>query len=141
MDRLKVLEKILSSCHSFAINMNDTFYYACADSSQIDSGDMEDLLPIIDKYGFDAFVAYEAIKRGHDPQIPKNANDPKFKAAKQEILDIVNRASEYGEFYDLREYLKQEAQTIEAKEKEIRNKKPKKGWFSFFMENDNESYY
>jgi len=111
--------------------MNDTFYYASADSACIDMDDLEDLEPVIERFERSAFVAYEAIRRGHDPQIPQHASAPDFLAAKALILEIMAKASEYGEFYTLREATKCRAlepidylDTVVAR---IQN------WFSFFI--------
>lgn len=98
----KVLRTIFDCAGEVLINMNDVFYYASADCSSIDIADLKDLAPVIEKYGYDAFIAYEAIKRGHDPLIPQHAKDPKFLNSKNEILSIIKNADEFGEFYELR---------------------------------------
>ena len=106
----EAIKLVHDSTFIFHINMNGTFYYASADGAEIDGGDMIDLLPIIQKYGDDAMVAYEAIKRGHDPQIPQRVTK-EFKAAKKEIKKIIANAEEYGDFYELRSGLKNDGKT------------------------------
>ena len=63
------LEKIIKYAHKIEINMNDTFHYACGDSSHLPSEDVWDLLPFMALYDFDTLIAYEAIKRDYDPEI------------------------------------------------------------------------
>lgn len=111
----ETLEKIFDSAHAVVINMNDTFYYACADSSTIDVQELEDLEPVIEKYGDDAFTAYEALRRGHDPQIPRNCT-PDFYAAKAMIQEIMDKATKYGEFFELRDAIA-EMKALEPKER------------------------
>ena len=128
----EVLKQILDHAHAVAINMNDTFYYACADSSVIDVDELEDLTPVIKECGYYAFVGYEAIKRGHDPITPRG-QEPKFHKAKQMIHKIMEDAEEYGEFYELRETVKMEVS--KPKERKKLSKlisKTKDSWFSFF---------
>lgn len=81
----KALEDLIKSCHSLKVNMNDTFHYACADSCELDAEDALDLVPFIGEYGFDALMAYEAIKRDYDPQIPQYVT-PSFLEVKEKLL-------------------------------------------------------
>lgn len=131
--KAETLEVIWENCLGVAFNMNDTFYYACADSSCIDMDELADLEPVVEKFGRQAFVAYEAIKRGHDPQIPEHASKPDFLGAKAMILYMMATASEYGEFYGLREATKSRA--LEPKERKKVSKAMSKihDWFSFFI--------
>lgn len=115
----ETLRTIFENSHGVGINMNDTFYYACADVSSIDTDELSDLEPVIEKYGFQAFVAFEAIRRGHDPQIPKYANDPEFLEAKKMILEMMEKADEYGEFFELRHAVKELKAHIPQKRKRI----------------------
>lgn len=126
-------KKILLDAHAVVINMNDTFYYACADSAAIDSCDLADLLPVFEKYEWWAFVAYEAIRRGHNPQIPKRAEHPSFIAAKAMIEDIMSKADKYGEFFELRETIKEaKILTVQQRKRVSRYKFRLRQWFSFF---------
>ena len=46
------------------VNLNDTFFYACADSEEIDVEDLLDLVDIAKEYGtYHALVAYCSVKR------------------------------------------------------------------------------
>lgn len=128
----ETLRKIFEDAFAVSINMNDTFYYACADSACIDVEELSDLEPVIEKYGHHAFTAYEAIKRGHDPQIPRNCG-PEFQEAKAMIKDIMVKADKYGEFYELRTTI-EENEALEARERrKLAKKKSKmKDFFSFF---------
>lgn len=83
--------KLLIDC-SFGIDiaLNDTWYYACADSENIDSDDVPELIPYIEKYGYDAVLAYIAIKREHDPQIPDVISENFYKA-KEELQILADK--------------------------------------------------
>lgn len=129
----ETLQVIWDNCFGVAFNMNDTFYYACADSACIDMDELEDLEPVIDRFGRQAFVAYEAIKRGHDPQIPEHAHNPDFLGAKAMILDMMAKASQYGEFYGLREVTKGRALEPKERKKVSKATSQLEKWFSFFI--------
>lgn len=128
----KTLQEIFSSSFGVVINMNDTFYYACADSACIGTEELESLEPVIELYGHDAFVAYEAIRRGHDPQIPQRCNE-KFFSAKKMIMEISEKAEKYGDFFELREAIA-ESKALAAKERKrlAQARNQKRNWFSFF---------
>lgn len=106
--KVKNLRLLFENSHGMALNMNDTFYYACADFASIDTDELEDLEPVIDKYGYEAVIAFEAIKRGHDPQIP-DVVTKEFKESKAMILNIMDTSSEFGAFFTLKRTLKQKA--------------------------------
>lgn len=133
----ETLQLIFKDAHAVAINMNDTFYYACADVACIDKTELEDLEPIVDKYGFDSFIAYEAIKRGHDPLDKFSSKN--YKQAKNMIEKIMEKADEFGEFFELRDIIKMkndgERKSISPKRrKRLSNliSKMRDGWYSFF---------
>ena len=67
MNTLKPLEGAIY----IIFNMNDTFYYASADSCEMPTEDFVTLISLYEKFGYDLIIAYEAILRGHDPQIPE----------------------------------------------------------------------
>lgn len=127
----ETLRLIFQNSHGVGINMNDTFYYACADSSSIGTDELEDLEPVIEKYGSEAFTAFEAIKRGHDPQIPQHITN-EFKAAKQMIQDMLDTADQYGVFYELRYTLKEKEHTPKERKKISKRIFKINEWFSFF---------
>lgn len=127
----KTIKLIEENCLGIAFSMNDTFYYACADISNIDFDELQDLESVIEKYGYDAIIAYEAIKRGHDPQIPQHIT-PEFLASKKMIEDIMNNASEFGEFYTLRDTIKMRAKTPEERKKVSKKISLMKQFFSFW---------
>ena len=89
-------------------NMNDTFYYASADSSTISIDDLDDLAPLVKRYGRTAVVAYEALRRGHNPQIPDYVT-PEFLQARCWIETRIQETGEYGEFFELRDAIKDQA--------------------------------
>lgn len=84
---LPFLSKLDSSALlAITFNLNDTFYYACADGCSIYVHDLEDLEEVFSRHGFDTVIAYEAIRRGHDPKIPQVVTES-YKLAKQTIRD------------------------------------------------------
>lgn len=127
------IKTILNNAHAVAINLNDTFYYACADGTCIDMSELEDLEPVIEKYGDMAFVAYEAIKRGHDPEVTSVKYNPNFAPAKDMILDIMAKAEEFGEFYELRDCVKLQPLKPEQRKKLSKKVSRLQEWFSFFI--------
>jgi len=85
-----LLKETLDYCFSLTVNLNDTFYYASADAEEIEPYDIKIMLPIMDKYGVrDTLVAYAAIKRQHDPQIPRSLTKEFYKA-KEELLNLID---------------------------------------------------
>jgi len=59
-----ILKEMIKSSFSIDINLNDTFYYACADSEEIDSEDFLDLLELSKKHGsYNTINAYCSLKR------------------------------------------------------------------------------
>lgn len=148
------LQFLFDESFSIAFNMNDTFYYACGDSSCIDKEDIEDLESLIEKYGREALIAYEALKRGHDPTIPEHVTK-EFKQCKEEILNMISKGDEYEPFYDLRQEIKYREEkggstilhtgeipngisgsiNIEEQKKVAKQKSKLKNWFSFFYGN------
>ena len=87
MTKLKALKEMIGSTYHLTINLNDTFYYACADAEELDCDDALRLLPLYQKYGFDVLKAYFALKRGHDPQV-KTALTKDFYKAKEELIKL-----------------------------------------------------
>lgn len=60
----EILKEMVAGCFNLNVNLNDTFYYACADSENISSDDVLDLLPIAKKYGtYKTMQAYCSLKR------------------------------------------------------------------------------
>ena len=96
----EILKEMVAGCFNLNVNLNDTFYYACADSENISSDDFLDLLPIAKKYGtYKTMQAYCAVKRelftNEKNLIPIwiTRGDKKdkvdYKKAKEEILNHV----------------------------------------------------
>jgi hypothetical protein len=60
----EALKGLIKCSFHLEMNLNDTFYYACADSESIDSDDILDMVSIAQKYTpFKAMTAYCSIKR------------------------------------------------------------------------------
>ena len=95
---LPFLSKLDSSAFlAITFNLNDTFYYACADGCSIYVHDLEDLEEVFNRHGFDTVIAYEAIRRGHDPKIPQVVTES-YKLAKQQIQKILDTSDKYTLF-------------------------------------------
>lgn len=110
MKKHEIYESIIENAFDIYVNLSDTFFYACADTDSISGEDYMNLVPLIEKYGFSAEVAYIALKRGYDPQVKRSLDDNFYKA-KKEILNIMENSDFYGCFYGLKE-----ARELENKE-------------------------
>lgn len=96
--------------YGLELNMNDVFAWGCADSEELDGGDAEELIPIIQKYGRTALIAYASVKReGSIPQHPvlKNIKED-FYAAQKEIQELAKDGTILYERYYEMEKRKQE---------------------------------
>ena len=83
MDNTDDLISIIKGSFGIAMNANDFFDYACAESVTIDAKDLEWVLPIYKKYswrGIDACMAYIAKRMPIKPHITKE-----FEEAYEEI--------------------------------------------------------
>lgn len=109
MNKEQALENLIKFSFNLRINMNDTFHYACADVCELSSEDALDLLPFIQSVGFDAVLAYEAIKRGYDPEI-KDYISKEFLEVKQLLMDKM--AADENFLCDLNHQKKKEAKEI-----------------------------
>lgn len=94
MKKEEALEYLIKTCHNLVINMNDTFYYACSDTSEVPSEDALDLVPYIQFYGFNALLAYESIKRGHNPEISDYLT-PEFLEVKEILIKKMQEESDF----------------------------------------------
>jgi len=101
-----VKDMLLEDCVGIVMNLNDTFYYASADAEEIYYEDLAQLEEVLDRYGYNAIVAYVALKRGHDPMVKRSLND-EFYRAKKEIEELCHKkeVTECGFEYDYLEYL------------------------------------
>ena len=59
----------------FFLNMNDTFWYACADNEEVSKGEIKDVAGFFATYGYKGITYWVARKRGFDPEIPRYKND------------------------------------------------------------------
>jgi hypothetical protein len=55
----------------FQLNMNDTFYYACADSEEVGADEIKEVAGYFAKYGYKGITYWVSKKRGELPQIPR----------------------------------------------------------------------
>lgn len=109
MNKELALENLINYSFNLQINMNDTFHYACSDVCEIENEDALDLLPFINDYGFDALIAYEAIKRGYNPDIPQHVTES-FLKVKDLLLSQMTCDENF--LVNLNYKLKKEAQQI-----------------------------
>jgi len=94
-------KEILENLHTVEINLNDTFYYACADSEELEAEDILELIPLFENYGVrDTLVAVTAVIRGHDPKV-KGVCTSKFKKAKKEIQKMAKNGTIcFAQYYE-----------------------------------------
>lgn len=60
----EILKEMIEGCFTVEVNLNDTFYYACADGEEVCADDFLDLLPFCKEYGtYKTIHAYCALKR------------------------------------------------------------------------------
>jgi hypothetical protein len=117
--KAEILLKILDNSVFFhhTLNMNDTFGWACSDSEEIDSGDLMDMLPLYEKYSYDAFTAYVSVKRGGELPIMPLLTDNFYKAKKEiELL-----AKDGTVLYE--QYWEREGRAKCAEERKLRENK------------------
>jgi hypothetical protein len=102
--------------YGIELNINDVFAWGCTDSETLDGEDAEELIPVIQKYGFTAIIAYASVKRqGAIPQWPvlKNIKDD-FYAAQAEIQKLANDGTILYENYYEMEKLREEMQNFDG---------------------------
>ena len=93
----EILKEMIGSCFSLDINLNDTFYYACADTEEICTEDFLDLLEVAKEHGtYNTITAYAAVKRellndekNLSPIWLKRKDKKDYFAAKDKILNKV----------------------------------------------------
>lgn len=78
-----ITKKALSGAFSIEFNMNDTFYWGCADRCKMHTEDFFSLEPLYEKYGYDLIIAYEALNRGHDSEHEEVCSSNYFEAKKE----------------------------------------------------------
>ncbi len=84
---LKAYKILIKNSFNIEVNMNDTFWYATADSEQIEANDVDFLVPVIARYGDAAINAYVAIKRQIDPTVKQHLTY-NFYRAKTELARL-----------------------------------------------------
>lgn len=87
---LELLNLLTKGCFNVEFNLNDTFHWACSDSTAIPSEDLQELIPIIKSHGYIAIISYEALKRGYDPDEEMEVCGEEFDSAKKDIQDLLN---------------------------------------------------
>ncbi len=94
-EREKALEQLLKSTGYIMLCMNDTFAFATAEGEPMAPKDFELMVPIIARYGHNAFVAYAAVKNNVEPISCRcNHINEQYYAAKKEIEEI-KKSNEY----------------------------------------------
>ena len=89
--------------YGIELNINDVFAWGCGDSEELYGEDAEEIIPIIQKYGFTALIAYASVKRqGATPQGPvlRNIKDD-FYAAQAEMQKLADSGTIlFQEYYE-----------------------------------------
>lgn len=67
LTELRQYRKLVETSFWLALNMNDVFGFGCADAENMPVEDIKHVLPLFNQYGYDALLAYAAVKRGGDP--------------------------------------------------------------------------
>ena len=84
MTELEAYKLVFEDSFFVSLNMSDTFAWGCSESEDMEAEDVEEIIPLVQKYGRIALVAYAAVKRGYDPQL-KNYRVDEYWAAKKEV--------------------------------------------------------
>lgn len=61
--REEAMEMLINGAFRLSLNLNDTFFWACADAEEIDAEDSLDLVKYIQKYDYFAIEAFVSAKR------------------------------------------------------------------------------
>jgi hypothetical protein len=108
------LRKLLGGAFTIQLNMNDTFAFACSDSEEMDLDDVEELLPLIHRYGRHALTAYVAVKRSkvEDCDVQPISctcchDGEEYRAARAEIERLYEETGEHGLLGDTKWLLRQ----------------------------------
>lgn len=87
----QLLTEIIEQSFNLTLNMNDVFAWSCADCEDISGDDMVDLIPYIEKYGWEAQVALVSIKReiynGNVMHPQKRLKTEHYAKVRKEIYD------------------------------------------------------
>ena len=107
--KYELLLDLFGASFGLVINMNDCFAWACAEGCDMEPDDIPIFLPIYEKYGFEALLAYAYLVRDEKESIPmlmqptyagyfKNLKEDqaKYCAALSELQDIYEKSK--GEF-------------------------------------------
>jgi hypothetical protein len=116
MTELEAYKAIFDACFEISVNLNDVFYYACADTEEIWSRDAKHLVPLIMQYGCDnVLIAYTAVKRQHDPEIKEHLTENFYKA-KEEILKLYHDKKIMGLTYWEEHFRQELSKKLDGKE-------------------------
>jgi hypothetical protein len=69
-----------------AVNVNDTFYYACADAESLEPGRAHEVRAAYERWGYHGVIAWASIKRNQDPLA--RLVTPAYLEAKAELLKL-----------------------------------------------------
>jgi hypothetical protein len=113
MTELEAYRQLISGSFSLEINLNDCFMWGAAYSSKLDADDIELFLPIYQKYGTEALMAYASINDDFDgdgDHIQKYFNWSNYCQAKEQLRELADK----GEImYERHARLKQEKEDIQ----------------------------
>jgi hypothetical protein len=82
MNNEELIKFLIATTNRMVFNLNDCFSYATSEEVEINSEDVEELLPIIAKHGFNAILAYVAVARD---ETPLRAKEGDFQEAVREV--------------------------------------------------------
>ena len=79
-----LLADVINDDHGhYVLDMNDTFYYACADGEEVKPEEIKEVARLFRWYGFPGLNYWVAGKRGHDPEIPQHREEVEYVRGKE----------------------------------------------------------
>lgn len=114
MTKDEAIAAIIEDSYHVALNMNDVFFWGCAQTCDVDPDDFFDLVELYQKYQGGATLAYASVEDNMEPQnlldhCPTSKSILTYKDAKVELLELIKQ----GKFPHL-------AFEIEQREKEVK---------------------
>lgn len=112
--REEALEQLIKGAFNLQLNMNDTFFWGCADGEEIDADDALDLVKYIQKYDYFAIDAFVSVKRellgegvvhpmlmqdNYKKYFGDNVMEKRklYTQARQEIMNAITSGEEFGD--------------------------------------------
>jgi hypothetical protein len=86
--KYETLHNAVENCFKMQLNLNDFYFWGCADCEEIDGEDMVELIPTMEELGvWCVFGAYGSVKRGNGVAAAEQPQPPVMKMIGQENWD------------------------------------------------------